>query len=55
MVTNHMAVMTDCEDMVNIRQIVTSGSRCCLEDFQTIQTFLLITDIPLKRWPIVII
>ena len=40
--------MTDCEDMVNIRQILTSGSRCCLEDFQT-----LLQIKPLKRRPIV--
>ena len=33
---NPVAVMADCEDMVNIRQILTSGSRCCLEDFQTL-------------------
>ena len=37
--------MEDCEDMVNIRQILASGSRFCLEDFQT----LIITDKPLKR------
>ena len=28
--------MADCEDMADIRQILASGSRCCLEDFQTL-------------------
>ena len=42
--------MADCENMVNIRQILTSGSRCSLEDFQSSN---LIADIPLKRRPIV--